>query len=286
MFPVLKKIFVRMHALWQSIFYLAPLVFLVAVSFWTLERYQLTPAFTADNYSTISSGEVYLKALFTSLWLAMTTAALATAFGIPLAQAVNFYIHERMRLLIIFALLLPFLSSYVIRMFSWQLWLNDGGIIASALKQIGLLEGPLGLIYTEAAIRVGLLSVLVPIASLIIYLSMSRIDRTLILAARDLGASSWQTFWRIIFPFSLPGIIIAFLFSFIISFGDFISPSVLGGNQVYTLSILIEDRVKINDWPTAAALAVLMLGVSSAIIILMLRALFFLPITQTSKLSK
>lgn len=280
----IQQLLLFVHAYWQGFFYLASILLLVAISFWTLKNYQLVPAFTAESYKTIFSPEgVYLKALVASLWLAGRTALLATTLGLVLSQAVNFHIHGRIRMFVIFALFLPFFSSYTIRMFSWQLWLNDSGIIASVLRTIAWFEGPLKLIYTETAIRIGLLSVLIPIATLIIHLSMSKIDKSLILAARNLGASTWQTFLRITFPFCLPGIMVAFLFSFIISFGDFISPSVLGGNQVYTLSVLIGDRVKINDWPTAAALGVIMLGVSVVIIALTFTTLRLLPTAQNPK---
>lgn len=194
MFHIIRKWSIYIHAWWQSFFYFVPLVLLIAISFWTLQHYQLAPAFTAKNYKTIFSGGVYLKAFVTSLGLAGTTALLATILSLPLSYAVNFHLKGRIQLLVIFSLFLPFFSSYIIRMFSWQLWLNDLGIIASVLKKIGLLGGPLGLIYTRTATRIGLLSVLVPIASLIIYLAISRIDRTLLLAARNLGASPWQAF--------------------------------------------------------------------------------------------
>lgn len=278
-----KKISLFVHAWWQAIFYFIPLVLLMAISFWILKHYELTPAFTFENYINIFSKKIYINGLVTSLWLGVTTALIATVLGLPISQAINFHIPNRIRTFIIFILFLPFFSSYIIRMFSWQLWLNDSGIIAFALRKIGLLVGPLKLIYTVSAIRIGLLSVLIPIASLIIYLIMSRIDKTLFLAAKNLGASYLQIFWRIILPFTLPGVLIAFLFSFIISFGDFISPNILGGNQVYTLSILIQDRVKINDWPMAAALGAIMLIMSIAIITLIFAVLSVLPMAQNGK---
>lgn len=280
---IMMKVGLLTHAWWQVFFYFIPLVLLVAISFWVLKHYQLTPAFTFENYTNIFSNKIYLNGLVASLWLAATTALIATVLGLPISQAVNFHTHKRIRMLLIFALFLPFFSSYIIRMFSWQLWLNDSGIIAFILRKIGLLYDPLKLMNTASAIRIGLLSVLIPIASLIIYLSMSRIDKTLILAAKNLGASYLQIFWRIILPFTLPGIIIAFLFSFIISFGDFISPNILGGNQVYTMSVLIQDRVKINDWPMAAALGTIMLIISIMIIILTFAVLSILPMARNGK---
>ena len=124
---------------------------------------------------------------------------------------------------------------------------------------------------------------LVPIASLVIYVSLVKIDLALILAARNLGASSWQTFWRIILPLSLPGLVIASLISFIISFGDFVCTSILGGNQIYTVSSLIADRVKINDWPTAAALGTVMLSMSVVVIAVIFSGLHFLPTARFGK---
>jgi len=272
-----RGLLVLVHAYWQFFFYLLPLLLLAAISFWTIHNYQLTPAFTFDNYKVLLNSPVYASNLLTSLWLAVSTAVLATALALPLAYTIAFHVHRRWRGFLIFALLLPFFSSYIIRMFSWQLWLNDAGILAALLRGLGIVRGNLSLIYTGMAIRIGLLSVLVPITSLLIYVSLARIDRTLISAACDLGASSWQAFWHIILPFSLPGIAIAFLLSFIISMGDFVSPSILGGNQVYTLSILISDRVKIADWPTAAALGMVMLLISVALITAIFTGMRFLP---------
>lgn len=238
------------------------------------------PSFTVANYSAIVSGDTYLQALFTSLQLATTTALLAVVLALPITMFVNGYLEHRMRLFLVFVLFLPFFSSYTIRMFAWQLWLNDSGILQFVLRQLGMLKGSWKLMYTQLSIQIGLLSILIPIATLIIYLSMSRMDKTLIPAAINLGASRSQAFWRITLPFSLPGIIVAFLFAFIITFGDFITPHVLGGNQVYTLSILIEDRIKINDWPTAAALGVIMLAILAVIIAVSAATLRLLPTAQ------
>ena len=174
-------------------------------------------------------------------------------------------------------LLLPFLSNYVIRMFSWQIWLNDQGILAFVLHWSRVYRGGLSLIYSGIATRIGLLSILIPIGSLVFYISFVRIDRALILAAQNLGASGWQAFWLVTLPLSLPGLAIAYLISFIISFGDFVSVSVLGGNQVYTVSTLLADRVKINDWPSAAALGTLMLLISIVVISVIFSTLRFLP---------
>ncbi|MEY2483608.1 MAG: spermidine/putrescine transport system permease protein [Verrucomicrobiota bacterium] len=246
------------HVLWQSVFYGFGLIALISFSFWTINNFQIAPAFSFENYRAIIGGNTYRDAMLQSLWLASTTAVFAVVFGLPLSHAISAYVPLRLRLLVVFALFLPFFSNYVIRMFAWQQWLNENGMLPFLLRGIGV-SGTPRLIYTLFAVRIGLLSVLLPIATLMIYLSIARMDKTLLPAARNLGASAGQAFRYVTFPHSFPGIATAFVFSFIIAFGDFIAPSVLGGNQTYLLSTLVEDRVRINDWPTAAALGAIMI---------------------------
>ena len=279
----IKLTVLRLHVIWQFLFYFSALVILVVISFWVLRQYRLTPAFTLQNYSEILSNIVYSKAAVISVWLSLSTAVVATVLALPLVQALHFHLSRQIRVLVIFGLFLPFFSSYTIRMFAWQAWLNDSGIISHLLTRIGFLHGNLGLIYTEVATRIGLLSFLIAIAALVVSISVSRLERSFILAARNLGASSWQVYRHIIFPFALPGALIALLVTFVITLGDFISPSILGGNQLYTLSTLILDRVRINDWPTAAGLGVVMLAISGVVFLVIFGALKLLPVMKGVK---
>ena len=168
-------------------------------------------------------------------------------------------------------------------MFGWQIWLNDQGVLSTVVRQFIGTDQPLGILFTETAVLVGLLSLLIPIASVLIYLSLSRLDDTLIFAAGNLGASQWQKMRHIQLPFALPGMLVSFLFCFLLTFGDFICASVLGGNQVYYLSIAIQDRVKINDWPMAAALGTLLLLISLAIVAVLFTVFGRLPATRVGR---
>jgi ABC-type spermidine/putrescine transport system permease subunit I len=268
------------HVAWQSLFYVVPLLVLIAISFWTMKDYQLAPAWTLANYARLIERPDYINSLLFSLWLAASTAVLSVLFAFPMAYAIAFSLYMRWRGVLAVALLLPFLSSYIVRTFSWYVWLNDRGIFVSLLQATGMYPGTFSLIYNTTAVRIGLLSVLIPIACLIIYVSLSRIDRTLMLAAQNLGAGSWRIFCSIVVPYSMPGVTVACLMSFIISFGDVVSTSVLGGNQVYTASALIADRVKINDWPTAAALGTVMLALSIVMIAVTFSSLRLLPLVR------
>jgi spermidine/putrescine transport system permease protein len=267
-----------LHLAWLSAFYLVPLGLLAAISFWTISDYQLTVAFTLDNYRDVLGKKRYLTAAGASLKLGFEAAGLAVGLAVPAAHVLAFRLRGRVRQLILFVLLLPFFSSYIVRMFAWQSILNDNGILAWVLRKNGG-TGAFGLLFTETAVLLGLLSVLIPIATLLIFLSLARLDVTLLAAARNLGASPWQTFLRLQLPFAMPGIVISFLFCFLLAFGDFVCAGILGGNKTYYLSTAIEDRVKINDWPTAAALGTLLLGTSLAVVALLFGLLNRLPTT-------
>jgi spermidine/putrescine transport system permease protein len=274
---------VAIHPLWQLVFYMAALSLLVAISFWTLENYQLVPVWTTENYRQIAARPFFWAGLWASFLLALTAGSLAVVFALPAAVALAFHVTGRARTFLLFALLLPFFSNYVVRMFAWQLWLNDNGLLAGLLRWLGLLRGPLYLIYTTPAVLVGLLSVLVPIAALAIFLSLARLDPTLPQAARNLGASPWQVFWHVHLPFALPGMLVGFLFCFILAFGDFVCPSILGGNQVSVVSTLIKDRIKINDWPAAAALGSVMALLLLSVLALVFGVLSRLPVIRSGR---
>ena len=261
------------HIGWQLLFYGVPLGMLLAVSFWIIESYQLVPALTTDNYETLISRPQYYEAVLNSLRLAILASCLSVLLALPTAYALVFYVSPRVQNFLILMLLVPFFSSYVMRMFSWQIWLSNQGIIAHFLELAFGYSGTLDILFTEMSILIGLLSVFVPISSILIYLSLSRLDRTLIAAARNLGAGPVQVFLRVELPFALPGVLISMAFCFLIAFGDFVCSSILGGNNVYYLSVAIQDRLKINQWPMASALGAIMLTLA-ILVLMMLFSLF------------
>ena len=271
------------HVAWQILLYAFPLAFLVAISFWVVENYRLTPAFTLENYSELLQKRRYWSATFNSLRIGLLAPTLSVLAALPVAFALVFRFGPGVRKIIIISMLMPFFSSYVVRMFAWQIWINDQGVLASIAKLLFGGTASLNLTFTEPAVLIGLLSVQIPIATILIYLSLSRLNHTLVQASLDLGATRWQTFARVQLPFALPGMLIAFLFCFLIAFGDFVCGSILGGNQVYYLSIAIQDRVKISDWPTAAALGSIMLLLSIGVVAFMFGIFGRLPSIAAQK---
>ncbi len=259
-----RDLLATIHPLWQIGFYLVPVGMLCIVSFWLLRDFQPTPAWNLQNYGEILRNPVYVQGVFSSVKLAITCSILSLCLAIPIAYGLTFALEDKLRRLALFLLLWPFFSNYVTRMFSLQLCLGNDALV-TFLRQTGFLGVRDKLLYSEPAVVIGLLSILVPVSAIIIYLSLARLDRTLLQASRNLGATGVQTFFLISFPFALPGILGAFMYSFIVTIGDFVCPRVLGGNQLYTISILIEDRLKVNDWPVAAALGVVMMVISTIV---------------------
>jgi len=200
----------------------------------------------------------------------------AVVLGLPLAYAIERFVSSASRRWCLLALMLPFFSSYVLRVYGWQAWMNNNGILVWLARGPFRLEGASGFLYTRGATLIGLLSVVLPIAALLIHLSLSRIDPVLISVARNLGASPWACFLRIELPLALPALLVAFLFCFLLAFGDFVCVTILGGNQTYYYSIAIQDQMKIDDWSMASALGVVLLVMSVAFM-----AITFILVSRT-----
>lgn len=266
-YMVRRWFLVVLHPSFVAIGYGFAFLLLLSISFWVIENYQLVPAFSINNYHAILSKGRYAVALSNSVFIALKVGVLAVVLAFPLSYVLAYNVGRKLRVISLFALLLPFFSSYLVRMFSWQSWLAEKGIVFWILVRFGLHVENLGLLFHENAVVIGLLSVLVPVGAIFIYLNLTNIDRELVGAARNLGASRMQTFFRITLPLAAPGMVVAFLYCFLIAFGDFICASILGGNQIPYLSVAIRDQTKISDWPMAAALGSVMLLTSLLVVV-------------------
>ena len=229
----LKVLFLAPLALWLGVLFLLPLIFLLWIGFWRVENYQAIPGFSFDNYREIFasffSRSRYGLALLQSLWVATTTAVFAVALSYMVALALAFAVPARWQRLALLLAIAPFWSSYVLRLYSWQTILSRNGVINSVLKEVGLADWRIDVIYTQIATRIGLIHYLAPILIVILYVSILAIDRVLIEAARELGATRWQAFKRVILPLSRFGLLTAGSFAVIVSLGDALSGNLLGG---------------------------------------------------------
>ena len=245
--------------LWQVMFFLAPLLFLIALSFWTVRNFRMEPDFDTVNWVRILGRGVFWDAYLRTFTLSAACAAVASALAFPVAYAIAFKLSDTARRWAIFLMVIPFFTSYLVRVYSWQIFLSDNGIFNALFARVGL--GPFTMLNTSFGVMIGYLTLCLPLVVLLQLFSLIFIDRNLIEAAHNLGCGRLRTVFEVIMPSAKVGLVIAALFCFILTFGDFVSPLYLGGGDPPTLSILITDTTKSGQqWPRAAVIALTMIA--------------------------
>lgn len=243
---------------WQFIFFVGPLLFMVAMSFFIVKNYRMVEAFEFVNWQKMFSRNFFWDSYWYTLFIASLTSLCATLIAFPASYALAFRASETIRRWAIFLLIIPFFTSYLVRTFSWYVILSEQGVVNAMLGYVGL--GPFKMLNTHFGTVVGYLTLTLPLVVILQTVTMASVDRTLIEAARNLGCKPFATIWRVVVPLSKTGLIIAALFCFILAFGDFVAPFYLGGSQEPTLPILILDTTKSGQqWPRAAVVAIVMM---------------------------
>ena len=242
---------------WQAAFFLAALVFLVLMSFWIVENFRLVREYTVGNWTELLWSGLFHQVYIRTVVYALIAAVAATVLAFPFAYGLAFKVSPGMRRLAIMLLITPFFTSYVVRSYSWQLILAEDGLINSALREIGL--GSVRMLGTPFAIGVGYLTYFFPLVALLLLLSLVNVDRNLVEAANNLGAGRVRSVFTVVIPSAKIGIVFAFSFAFILAFGDFIAPTLLGSSNQVTLSILMSSKIRSGaDFPEAATVAIVM----------------------------
>lgn len=249
---------------WQVLFFLAPLLFLVALSFWTVKNFRMEPDFDTVNWVRMLGRGVFWDAYLRTFALATAAAIITSALAFPCAYAIAFKLSETARRWAIFLMVIPFFTSYLVRVYSWQIFLSDNGIINALFAKVGL--GPYGMLNSDFGTMIGYLTLSLPLVVLLQLFSLIFVDRTLIEAAHNLRCGRLRTVFEVVVPSARVGLVIAALFCFILTFGDFVSPLYLGGGKPPTLSILITDTTKSGQqWPRAAVIALTMIATLLAV---------------------
>lgn len=244
--------------IWQGLFFVGPLILMVAMSFWLVRNYRMEPDFVFKNWDRMLSRDYFWNAYQVTFLRASLAAALSSLMAFPASYALAFRVSEATRRWAIFFLIVPFFTSYLVRIYAWQVLLAESGPLNSVFGFAGL--GPFTMLNSGFGAMVGYLTLVLPLVVILQTFSLAAIDRNLIEAAWNLGASPRATLFRVIVPAAKVGLIIGALFAFILSFGDFVSPFYLGGSKPPTLSILIIDTTKSGQqWPRAAVVAVMMI---------------------------
>ncbi|MGB0505288.1 MAG: ABC transporter permease [Pikeienuella sp.] len=250
--------------IWQFVFFVGPVLFMVAMSFFLVKNYRMTEAFEFVNWSKMMSRGYFWDSYWYTLFIAAASTICAMCLAFPAAFALAFKASDKLRRWAIFLLIIPFFTSYLVRTFSWFVILSEQGVVNAVLGYIGL--GPYTMLNTNFGTLVGYMTLTLPLVIILQTVTMANIDKTLVEASRNLGCKPFATIWQVIIPLSKTGLIIAAIFCFILSFGDFVAPFYLGGSQEPTLPILILDTTKSGQqWPRAAVIAIVMMGTLFAV---------------------
>lgn len=243
---------------WQALFFVGPLLFMIAMSFFLVKNYRMEEAFEFKNWEKMLTRGYFWDSYFLTLGLATLSTIVTSVLAFPAAFALAFKVSESVRRWAIFLLIIPFFTSYLVRIFSWYVILAESGVINALLAHIGL--GPYTMLNTKFGTLVGYMTLTLPLVVVLQTFALANIDRNLVQAAFNLGCSPFRSVYRVIIPLAKTGLIVAALFCFILSFGDFVSPYYLGGSKPPTLPILIIDTTKSGQqWPRAAVVAVMMM---------------------------
>ena len=239
----------------------SPMLLTVVTSFHTqVSMMEIDTTLTLDRYKDFFSKPVYTMLLARSIKISFFVTLVTLITTYPLAYYIAFYVKKN-KMLWIVLMTLPFWTSYLLRVFSWKVILGHKGVINSALMASGMIGEPLSfLIYSQTAVVLTLAHAWAAFAILPLYVSLDKIDKSLLEASYDLGNTKFETFWRVTFPLSLPGVIGAILIIFIPTVGDYVTPQLVGGTDGRMLSNMIQSLFgRANNFPLGAASAVLML---------------------------
>jgi len=262
---------------WLVVFFLAPIAIVAAYS---LDVYSLDPgphSLTLQAWHDFLHSSIYLRLFWKSVKMSLAVSAIVVVLAYPLAYYLALSGTKRKYVLLLL-LIAPFLTSYLLRVLAWKVILGDHGVINSFLFWTGVRspDHPVSqLLYSRFAVMLVLGYIWLPFVALPIFVSLESLDRRLLEAASDLGASRLQAFRKITLPLSLPGVVAAFLFVFIPTLGEFITPSLVGGTSGYMYGNQIVDLFGTGfpDWQTGSVLALFLLGVVAALTVVFARFL-------------
>src|SRR6267154_1247008 len=253
---------------WVAVFLLTPYLLMFCYSFWSVSPSQtIVHSWNLDNYRQLFKVNVYWQTLLRSMWIAARVTLFSLLLGYPLAYFLSFYAGKRKELLYQLVII-PLWVSYLVRAYAWKTILGSDGGLNTLLQYAHLEKHPLEfLLYSPFAVVLTLTHIYTPFAFLPIYSSLEHIPRNLVEASHDLGGSPFQTFWRVIVPLSIPGVLAAATFAFVLSLGDFLAPLLLGGPSGIMISnIVVSLFGAAYNWPLGAAISLCMLALVLALI--------------------
>ena len=258
-----------------ALFFLIPLALVLMVSFWDYNQYEMLPDFTFKNYIAVFDGClsgddlcVTLKTYLSTLKFSLLVWLLTLVIGFTVSYFLAFHVRSSGVQVVLFVLCtIPFWTSNVIRMIAWVPLLGRNGLVNDALMRLGAVDQPVEwLLFSSFSVVLAFVNLFSTFMIVPIFNSMMRIDRSLLEAAADSGATAWQTLWNVIVPLCRTGIIIGSIFVITIVMGDFVTIGVMGGQQIASVGKIIQVQTSYLQFPLAAANAVILLSVVLMII--------------------
>ena len=264
-----KPVFLIAPALaWLTAFMVIPCLLVLALAFFRRGIYGgIEYTFTLENLALVFD-PLYAGIFLKSAFIAGLSALIAVIIGYAAAFAIAAAPTRRQPILLFFAVL-PFWSNYLVRTYAWIVLLNREGLITGVARWLGYDAEFPRLLYTESAVVIGLVYNYLPFVILACYAPLSRLNPEIAEASRDLGATGWKTFRRVILPMTVPGIATGFVFVFVLSIGNFVTPALLGGGQFQMIGNLVYAQfLTANDWPFGAALSMILIGIMMGLLTL------------------
>jgi len=258
--------FVAPALVWTLVFFVAPFLFMAAMSLWAQQGGSIVRVWNLGNYIAFFEKDALFRGLTNSLEITAIVTVLSILLAYPLAGIIAERVPQRFQRTALILAVLPFWTSYVVRSYSWLLVLSRNGVINQTLMNIGVISEPLELASNRTATVIGFVHFFVMLLTLTIYANLVQLSPNYRRAAADLGANAFQTFWHVILPLTMPGIMTGAFLTFVLCIGDYVTPQILGGNNELVLpQIIMLQLGRRADFPMAAALSIiLMFAVTAA----------------------
>ena len=249
------KNLIKLYVFWSFLLIVVPLLLIVLYSVTAGDNSVLTIHFTLDNFKKISD-HVYLNVFIKSLKMGLITTGICVVFAYPMAYIIAKF-DESVQDILILLVTIPMWINTLLRTYAWISLLSDNGIVNSLLKVLGI--NPVTMMYTDFSVVMGLVCDLLPFMVIPIHTSLAKMDYSLVEAANDLGANRFQTFTKVIFKLSIPGVISGVTMVFLLSISSFVIPSLLGGRQYVLIGNLIENQfISVGDWNFGSAISIIL----------------------------
>lgn len=249
------KNLVKPYIVWSALLIVIPLLLIFMYAVTKSSGNVLNIRFTFDNFVKITD-PIYLSVFFKSLKLGIITVVLCLIFGYTLAYFITKFSETAQSILILFVTI-PMWINMLLRTYAWTSILSENGLINSLLEKIGLTS--INMMYTDFAVILGLVCNFLPFMVIPIHTSLSKMDKSLTEAAFDLGANSFQTFWKVTFKYSIPGVVNGVVMVFLLSVSAFVIPKILGGGQYLLIGNLIENQfISVGNWNFGSAISLIL----------------------------